>query len=753
MGKRHDELTERTGEAKNITMQAVHALILCAFVVIAIRGPASADPAPEEADQNARVTEVPFATSARTHWAFQPVNRIAPPAVKDTRGIKTPVDHFILALLEAKGVPPATSATKEELIRRATFDLIGLPPTLSEIDAFSKDTSTDAYANLIDRLLASPHYGERWGRHWLDVARFAETDGFEHDAVRFHAWRYRDYVVQSFNADKPYDRFIKEQLAGDELYPDEPEALIATAFNLLGPDMVDSADQIQRRLNRLNDMTDTAASAFLGLTMGCARCHDHKFEPLSQKDYYRFQAFFTPATFRDDLPAPRREELAAHQSALLKYSQLTLKEQEEIAAIEAPYRQKIFEQKLAKLSPEAQAAHKTPPAERTTEQVNQIQETAALVEVMEKEMLNAMSKEDRARHKTAKEALAKYPKPSPLPMTMALQKAKGKLAKTFILARGDYNRPSDEVQPGFPAVLGESQISNLKFQIGEQSAHRATAILRTTLAEWIASPNNPLTARVMVNRIWQHHFGRGLVPTPSDFGLKGERPSHPELLDWLASEFVARGWSVKEMHKFLLLSSVYQQSSRASEEALERDPENRLYSRWQRKRLEGEVIRDSLLAISRELNRQIGGPGVFPAIPEDVFKGSRGWTVSKNAAEHNRRSIYIFARRNLRFPFLEVFDAPDSNLTCPDRPRSTSAPQSLTLLNADEVMTASEVTAARLTSEAGTNAARVTLAYRLILGRGPSEKEQAIAGSFLQNAPLSELCRALFNLNAFVYVD
>ena len=327
--------------------------------------------------------------AARQHWAFQPIQRGEPPQVKNIDWVKTPVDRFILAPLEAKGIAPAPSATQEELVRRVTFDLIGLPPTLSEIDAFVNDLSPDAYSKLIDRLLDSPHYGERWGRHWLDVARFAETDGFEHDAVRSHAWRYRDYVIRSFNCDKPYDRFVKEQLAGDELYPNEPEALVATAFNLLGPDMVDSSDQVQRRHNRVNDMTDTAALAFLGLTLGCARCHDHKFEPLSQKDYYGFQAFFTPAIFRDDLPVPNAPERSAHQIALEEYNQITRSQRDEIATIEAPYRQTLYEQKLAKLSPEAQLANKTPMAERTTEQVNQVQETAALLEITEKEILTA----------------------------------------------------------------------------------------------------------------------------------------------------------------------------------------------------------------------------------------------------------------------------------------------------------------------------------------------------------------------------
>jgi hypothetical protein len=677
----------------------------------------------------------------RPHWAFEAIRRVKPPEVQDSTWIKTPVDQFILARLEAEGIKPAPPASKEELIRRVTLDLIGLPSTPKEVEAFLKDDAVDAYGQLIDRLLTSPHYGERWGRHWLDIARFAESDGFEHDSVRPHAWRYRDYVIRSFNEDKPYDRFIKEQLAGDEFFPNEPDALIATAFNLLGPDMVDSADQIQRRLNRLNDMTDTAALVFCGLTLGCARCHDHKFEPLSQKDYYRFQAFFTPATFRDDQPAPTAAERESYQHALAQYNESTRSQRDDIARIEAPYRKKLYEQKLAKLSPEAQLAHKTLPAGRTTEQTNQIQETAALVEVPEKEIVNAMSREDRAQHKLAKDALAKFRKPPTLPMTLALSRPKSSTNRTFVLVRGDYSRPGEEVRPGFPSVLAAAG----KVSDGGPN--------RKDLADWIASPNNPLTARVMVNRIWRHHFGRGIVSTPSDFGTHGQPPSHPELLDWLAHEFMATGWSLKQIHKLLLCSAVYRQSNRALPEALSRDPDNRLFSRRGRLRLEGEVIRDSLLAISDKLNPQMGGQGVFPPIPEDVFKAAKVWTVSESSGDQHRRSVYIFARRNLRFPFLEVFDAPDSNLSCSERPRSTSAPQSLTLLNADEVMSASNATAARLVKESTSPEGRVADAYRLILGRAPSEREAALARDFLQKAPLSELCRTLFNLNAFVYVE
>ncbi len=691
------------------------------------RQPSAAAPATKE-----------FAITAadRAHWAFQPVRRPEPPALKNAAWVRTPIDRFILTALDAERIAPAPAATKETLIRRVTLDLIGLPPTPAEIDAFVRDAAPDAYERLVDRLLASPHYGERWGRHWLDLARFAESDGFEHDAVRPNAWRYRDYVVRAFNADKPYDRFIREQIAGDELFPSEPDALIATAFNLLGPDMVDSADQVQRRRNSLNDMTDTTSLAFLGLTMGCARCHDHKFEPIAQRDYYALQAFFAPAKFRNDLPVPTPAERAAHEAALARYNGQTADLQTQIAAIEEPARRTVFARKLKTLSPEAQSAHAVPKEQRTTEQENLVLETAHLVEVSAKEILAALKKLEKDALAKLQDDLKPFPRPKPLPASIALQN--GPPAKTHILHRGDYNQPGAEVAPGFPAVLG---------------APPAESAQRATLAAWIASPANPLTARVMVNRVWRHHFGRGLVATPSDFGTHGQKPTHPALLDWLASEFVARGWSVKQLHRAMLLSATYRQSSTAGTDALARDPENKLYSRMNRLRLEGEVIRDSLLAVSGQLNAQLGGPGVFPPIPRELYAGAKGWNVNADPRDHARRSLYIFARRNLRFPFLEVFDAPDNNLSCSARGRSTTAPQSLTLLNADEVLAAAAHTAERIEREAATPEARLTLAYRLIVGRPPTENERRLSNEFLAHSPLGELCRGLFNLNAFVYVD
>ena len=677
----------------------------------------------------------------RAHWAFQPVVRPKLPVVKQAAWPKSPLDTFILAGLEAKGSSPAVPANREVLIRRVTLDLVGLPPTLAEIDAFVRDASPRAYETLVDRLLASPHYGERWGRHWLDLARFAESDGFEHDAARPNAWRYRDYVVRAFNADKPYDRFIREQLAGDELFPGDPDAQIATAFNLLGPDMVDSADQVQRRRNTLNDMTDTTALALLGLTVGCARCHDHKFEPIAQRDYYRLQAFFTAAKFRHDLPVPTAAESRAHEISMAAYGEQTKAVQTQIFALEEPPRKTLLERKLAKLSPEAQAAHRVAKEQRTTEQENQVLETAHLVAVTAKEIGAAMKKPDRDRHAVLLAELKPFPKPRPLPATLALQN--GAPAKTHVLHRGDYNQPGDEVRAGFPQVLSG---------VGAAASEPAENV-RAPLAHWVASEAHPLTARVMVNRIWQHHFGRGLVGTPSDFGTHGQKPTHPALLDWLAAEFTARGWSVKAMHRLMLLSATYQQASTVAAAEMVHDPENRLYGRMNRLRIEGEVIRDSLLAISGELNLKVGGPGVFPPIPKELFEGAKGWIASTDPRDHTRRSLYIFARRNLRFPFLEVFDAPDNNLSCSARERSTTAPQSLTLLNAEEVLAAAARTAERLTAAADSPEGRVTLAYRLIIGRPPTAMERRLSVEFLARSPLSELCRGLFNLNAFVYVD
>ncbi len=674
------------------------------------------------------------------HWAWKKPVR---PAVPDSK-FTSPIDAFLAEKLSANGLTFAKPATKEQLIRRATFDLIGLPPTIEEIDAFVMDDSPKAFERVVDRLLASPRYGERWARHWLDLARYADTNGYEHDEVRPNAWRYRDYVIRAFNEDKPYDRFVLEQIAGDEAYPDDPDAVAATGFNLLGPDMTDSADQAQRRQNTLNDMTDTAGLVFLGLTMGCARCHDHKFEPIPQADYYRLQAFFVGAEFRTNLVVATPAERERYERGMEEYARLTKSIVDAMDKLERPIRQRLFEAKLAKLPAEAQKAHRTPPAERDGGMLELVDQTAKKVVVTNSEIEKAMSEENRAKLKEYRAKLKPFEakKPKSLPITMGLSD-KGSPPKTYLLGRGELSNKVEVVEPGFPVTLRNDKANPVRNESGGR---------RNALAKWIISPENPLTARVLVNRLWQHHFGRGIVSTTSDFGLRGERPTHPELLDWLAIEFVQRCWSINTMHKTMMLSKAYQQSTIPSDGARTRDPENKLYSRKNRMRLEGEVIRDSLLSISGRMNTRIGGPGVFPPIPKEAASGSKGgWPVSADPSDRVRRSIYTFQRRNLRHPFLEVFDLPDSNLSCSMRERSTTAPQALALLNADEVMESANFLAERIESQSQSEP--ITEAYRMILGRRPTSNERDRAKSFLDDSPFSELCRALLNTNEFVYLD
>ncbi|MDB5308383.1 MAG: hypothetical protein JWO38_2585 [Gemmataceae bacterium] len=725
---------------------------------------------------------LPTSDEARKHWSFQPPTRPVPPRFDDPArraGVRNEIDAFVLHRLAAAGLTPAPEADRPTLLRRVTFDLTGLSPTPEEVAAFVADTSTDAYEKVVDKLLASPHYGERWARHWLDLARYADTNGYEFDEPRPDAWRYRDYVVRSFNADKPYDRFVTEQLAGDEAFPGVPDALVATGFNLLGPDMTDSSDQAQRRANTLNDMTDTAGLVFLGLTVTCARCHDHKFEPIPQADYFRLQAFFAPAAFRRDLPVATRADAVAHAAAVADYRALTSALRAEIAGVEGPHRKRVFEAKLAKLPADAQTAHRTPPEKRSGGQLELVAETERKVIVTDAEVARELSADERTKLDELQRRLKAFngKKPGPSPVAMGLVDTPGPPPKTYLLERGELANRGAEMLPGFPAVLAPD---------GKPVAAVAESLPRSTgrrlaLAKWVAGPANPLTARVIVNRLWQHHFGRGIVATPNDFGLRGERPTHPELLDWLAAELVsptapggkatpstAVPWSLKRMHRLMLLSATYRQSSgvRNADFGLRNtnqkpvssiphseDPDNQLLSRMNRLRLEGEAVRDTLLAISGRLNPKAGGPGVVLPEASRATGGSRPVPVTPDEKEYARRSLYLFSRRNLRVPFLEAFDLPDSNLSCPRRERSTTAPQALALLNAAEAITAANAMSDRLKSEAATTAGRIDRAYQLAFGRPPSPAERDGAAAFLKESPLSELCRALINMNEFVYLD
>jgi hypothetical protein len=714
----------------------------------------------------AMTTVVLAAESPADHWAWRRPQRPGVPPVAHAPSspeIRNPIDAFIVDRLRSMGLTLSPPADRPTLIRRVTYDLIGLPPTPEDTDAFVRDTAPDAWEKVVDRLLASPHYGERWGRHWLDLVRYADSNGFEHDEVRPDAWRYRDYVIRSLNADKPYDRFVTEQLAGDEAFPGDIDARIATGFCLLGPDMVDSADQPQRRLNTLTDMTDTAGLAFLGLTITCARCHDHKFEPIPQSDYYRLQAFFAAAVFRHDLDIATPAERDAHAAASREYDAHTKTLRDEIAAIEGPVRSRLFEAKVDKLKPEARDAHRTPPDKRNGGQQELVAETAGKVVVTTAEVTRAVPAEERARLQELQKQLKTFDhlKPPPLPVAMGITDRPGPPPVTHLLERGDLAHPAGEVQPGYPTVLvTANRAAGVTIEPLSGSTGR-----RLALARWVANPDNPLTARVIVNRLWQHHFGRGIVATPSDFGLRGERPTHPELLDWLANELVAGGWRLKRMHKLMLMSRTYQQSSmtavvagafKASDalgETMNAPAMQTLLPRMNRRRLDAEDVRDALLAISGRLSAAMRGPGVV--VPETApgGGGAKVLPVNPDSGERARRSVYLFARRNLRHPFLEAFDLPDSNLSCPRRERSTTAPQALALLNDADVISAAKALAEKLDKASPTEDARIERAYRLALGRLPTKNERDRARTFLRDSPLSELCRALINMNEFLYLD
>ncbi len=599
--------------------------------------------------------EPPITRDDRAHWAFQPLAARTVPRAGDTSWPRNPIDEFVLASLRDAGLGPSPEADRSTLIRRATLDLTGLPPTPHEVEEFLADNEPDAYERVIDRLLASPAYGERWAQHWLDLARFAESDGFEHDHIRPDAWKYRDWVIEALNNDLPYGEFVRLQIAGDLIYPDSESAAVATGFVLAGPDMPDINLEEERRHMVLNDITATVGAVFLGLQIGCAECHDHKYDPLSQADFYRLRAFFEPAL-------------------------------------------RFHKHKFGRVLHETQG-------------------------------------------KQAKESV------------------------TFVSERGDFRRRGARVEPAYPRIAVADTQSTAPSSDGG-------AAKRLALANWLADGGNYLATRVIVNRLWQHHFGNGLVGTASDFGLMGDSPSHPLLLDWLAGELVRRGGSLKQMHKLILTSATYRQASRSTvdappaelarwQAATEFDPDNRLLWRALRQRLEGEVIRDTMLAAADRLSQRKGGRGVMPDLPDEltITLLKDQWKASPDEEDHRRRSIYIFARRNLRLPLFEAFDRPDTNASCAARTQTTIAPQALLLLNSEFSLSAARGLAEFVRARAAEQNLQIDLVYRRALGRAPTDTQRSRAQSFLDKEadasgdPLTLLCLAVFNSNEFVYVD
>jgi hypothetical protein len=648
--------------------------------------------------------------AARRHWAFQPVKAVVPPVVKDPSLVRNPVDAFVLAGLEARGWTPSPPAAPQVLLRRLYLDLTGLPPTPQDQDAFLKDPSPQALDRVADELLARPQYGERWARHWLDVARYADSNGYERDAAKPSAWRYRDYVIDAFNNDKPFDRFVLEQLAGDELPDASAETVVATGFLRLGPWDDEPADPAADRFDQLDDMVSATSQAFLGLTLGCARCHNHKFEPLSMHDYYRMVAVFNPL----DRPRTGRTE-----------------------------------RDIPDLTPSERGAHAA--RERRARALPAQQATAAVLPGNVFARLGAAAATDEARIRLDRELAA-------VPRAYAFEESGPLPPPTRLLIRGQASRPAAEIAPGVPAVL-----------VGRQptfpSPGKYSSLRRLTLARWIASADNPLTARVIVNRVWQGHFGYGLVRTPGDFGTAGEKPTHPELLDWLADRFVRDGWSLKKLHKLIVASNTYRMSKRSRPEYAATDPEDRLLWRVPYVRLEAEAIRDSMLAVSGKLSPRRGGPGVYPDVPKEAIEGnSDPATVWKESPEReaDRRTIYVFVKRSLLVPLVEVLDLCDTTRSTGRRTVTTVAPQALTLYNGAFANRMADALAGRLEKDAGPDVGKqIELAYRLLLCRPPSAAERDRLEEFVRGETGSgpsrparvQLCRVLLNLNEFVYPD
>ncbi len=674
-----------------------------------------------------------FTPAQRNFWSLVPVKQQAVPAVKNQAWVKTPIDAFVLAKLEEKGLTPNPAADRLTLLRRATIDMTGLPPTPEEIQQFLSDQSPNAYEKVVDRLLASPSYGERWARHWQDVARYADSNGFKADETRPNIWRYRDYLIKAFNDDKPYDRFIKEQIAGDELYPGKTEALVAMGFNRHWIDESNSSTLFLRRQETLDDMTTVTAEAFLGLTFGCARCHNHKFDPILQKDYFRMQAFFAN-TGAGDGPLPIEDAVARkkYEEQEAVWEEKTKDIRAEIAKIEAPLRMEKMKTGSDYYQPEVKQAIFMDPAKRDPVQAMMNHTAMGLMAVnarFDGKALRNLKEDDAKRYADLEKQLAEFDsiKPAPPAEGQFMVDISAHAPPTNILKGGNLDVKGDEVQPGFLSILdpSDARITPLANSTGRRSA----------LAAWLTDPKNPLVARVMVNRIWHYNFGRGIAATPGDFGRMGSRPTHPELLDYLATAFVDNGWSIKKMNRMMLLSNTYQQSSEFTAKSAQADPDNKLMWRYSRHRMEAEAIRDSMLAVSGLLNTQMGGPGVFPPVPPGTIsaKSSYGrWSSEKDEAQNNRRSVYIFVRRNLRYPMLEEFDSANTFESCDFRKNTVTPSQSLDLLNNGLILDWAQALAGRILNDTGlTPDAQVERAFKLTYGREPSAEEKKLASDFL----------------------
>jgi hypothetical protein len=657
------------------------------------------------------------------HWAFLPPKHRPAPEVANRNWVRNDIDAYVLARLEAEKIAPSPQADQVTLIRRLSLDLLGLPPTPQEVAAFLADTRPGAYERLVDRLLASPHYGERWGRHWLDMARYADSDGFEKDTGRPFAWRYRSWVIEALNRDLPFDEFTIEQLAGDLLPGATLEQKIATGFhrNTL-TNREGGVDREQFRVEQVVDRVNTTAKVFLGMTMGCCQCHDHKFDPFTQREYYQLFSFFD-SDVEVDLPAPLPGEIEPYKIKKTEFDRkkaelqavLAAYKKEQLPANEQKWEAALQPADRAKLPAQVAALLLVEPAKRNAKQKQEVDAHYAKLDPRLVELTKAVAAHEQAAPK----------------LTQAQTLAVGAPRKTHVMIRGDFLRPGVEVEPGTPAVL-------------PPPLHAAEKKTRLDLAKWIVDPANPLTARVTVNWVWQRYFGRGLVVTLEDFGTQGNRPSHPELLDWLATELVRQKWSLKALHKLIVTSATYRQSSKARPELVARDPVNVLLARQNRLRLEAEIVRDVALASSGLLNPTIGGPSVRPPQPAGIseltYAGSARW-VESTGPDRYRRGLYTWFQRTSPYPMLMTFDAPNSNVCCVRRERSDTPLQALTLMNDAVFVECAQALGRRvLTEKSGGCPERIRYAFQLCLGREPRASELAVLGRLFEE--LRRACKA-----------
>ena len=700
-----------------------------------------------------RALEPPVNDETRAHWSFQSIQRPSIPFHTQATEQRNEIDTFIFSRLQQAGLQPAPPAAKEALLRRAYYDLTGLPPSPAEVNAFLTDPSPLAFEFAVDRLLASPHYGEKWARHWLDLVRYAESDSYERDRAKPYVWYYRDYVIRSFNEDKPYQQFVREQLAGDELEQVTADTITATGFYRLGIWQDEPVDRIQELYEDLDDLVRTTGEVFLGLTIGCARCHDHKLDPLPQRDYYRLLAFFRNV---------ERYGVRSHASVHgLSVREVDAPVDSQVPPINAEDIQKEVKEIQGKRKFILEQLQETMDAQDYDQFQNESNRPALLKKFSENNILRNRVHLYEVLGRT-EQALLNHPPGGKRRVLCVTERGGINVPATHVLARGNAHAAGEQVVPGFPKVLNFPDPRIEPPPTGAKSCGR-----RLALANWIVSPDNPLTARVIVNRLWQYHFGQGIVRTSNNFGLQGEPPTHPELLDWLARELVRGGWKLKRMHRQMMLSRSYQMDSRPNPAGLSTDPQNNLLWRFPMRRLTVEEIRDSVLAVNQSINPLLYGPSIYPLVSDEVKAGQsvpgNGWKES-TSAERNRRSIYIHTKRSLVLPLIETFDGPDLDTTCPVRFSTVQPTQALAMINGELFNRHAKILANHVRRSVGNQLQQqVEFVLQGVLQRRPSQQEieqgvqlvTRLQKEYNVDASLGldHFCLMAFNLNEFVYLD